>query len=234
MTLNVGNGLAEPQRLSTVLRNSTADIIGLQELAAPQAQALASDLVDLYPYQVLVPSGFSGKGILSRLPISHHELLPLYPDRPDLLASIEIEEHPLSIIVAHPPPPRVRGTRLVFDSDTRAQLSALTSAAIEHAPTVLLGDFNMTRRNVEYARFCSTGLSDAFAVAGVGRGWTLPKRVGYAARFNHQLHRLPLTPMARVDYVWYTAHLTAEAAWVGADAGSDHLPVLARLALART
>jgi endonuclease/exonuclease/phosphatase (EEP) superfamily protein YafD len=89
----------------------------------------------------------------------------------------------------------------------------------------------MTRRNSVYARFIAAGLRDAFAVAGTGRGWTLPRRLGHSARFNHGLHGLPLVPIARVDYIWFTRHLSAEAAWVGGDAGSDHLPVLARLAL---
>jgi vancomycin resistance protein VanJ len=39
--------------------------------------------------------------------------------------------------------------------------------------------------------------------------------------------------VARVDYIWHTPDLVALEAWVGADAGSDHLPVLARLAPVR-
>ena len=41
--------------------------------------------------------------------------------------------------------------------------------------------------------------------------------------------RLP--PVLRVDYIWHTAELTTLAAWVGGNAGSDHLPVLARMKL---
>ena len=32
MTYNLGNGLADPKRLVTTLRSSTADLIGLQEV----------------------------------------------------------------------------------------------------------------------------------------------------------------------------------------------------------
>ena len=56
-------------------------------------------------------------------------------------------------------------------------------------------------------------------------------RVGQTPRFQHGLHRVPLTPVARVDYIWCTPEIRVEAAWVGADAGSDHLPVFARLDL---
>jgi endonuclease/exonuclease/phosphatase (EEP) superfamily protein YafD len=161
----------------------------------------------------------------------HQEQLSLYPARPDLRVVVEFGGVPLSVVVAHPPPPRLIGIRVGFDPAALAQLDALASIALERGPGILLGDFNMTRRHPVYARFIAAGLIDAFAVAGTGRGWTLPRRLGHAKRFKHHLHGLPLVPVARVDYVWFTRHLQAEAAWVGGDAGSDHLPVLARLAL---
>lgn len=231
MTYNVGNGLAAPARLASLLRGAAADLVGLQELAAPQAELVASDLGDQFPYQVLVPTGFSGKGLLSRYPILDHEQLALYQDRPDLRVVVDIEGLRLSVLIAHPPPPRLSRSRIAFDPAAAAQLEALSGLALEHAPSLLLGDFNMTPRNPLYARFVAAGLVDAFAVAGTGRGWTLPRRVGYASRFNHGLHQLPLRPVARVDYIWYTASLRAETAWLGGDGGSDHLPVLARLTL---
>ena len=225
MTYNVGNGLAEPARLARLLRYMEADLVGVQELAESQAFAIRTQLRALYPYQVLAPTGFSGKGLLSRYPILDQEHLPLYPGRPDLRVTVAIEGLALSVFVAHPPPPRLSG----FEPVTLAQLNALADGAVQHAPSVVLGDFNMTARNPVYARFIEAGLNDAFAVAGSGRGWTLPRRLGHASRFNHGLQGFPLQPVARVDYIWYTNALCAEAAWVGDDGGSDHLPVLARL-----
>jgi vancomycin resistance protein VanJ len=230
MTFNVGNGLAQPWQLAELLKRNRVDVVGLQELAVEQAEVLA-ELRSLYPYQVLVPTGFTGKGLLSRHPIVHHEYLALYPERPDLRAVVNVGDTALQVLVAHPPPPRLRGTRVSFDSMAISQIDALAGLAREHPPAVLLGDFNMTPRNPMYARLVAGGLVDAFAAAGAGRGWTLPRRVGQAARFRHGLHRLPLRPVARVDYIWCTPGVNAEAAWVGSDAGSDHLPVLARLAL---
>jgi endonuclease/exonuclease/phosphatase (EEP) superfamily protein YafD len=231
MTFNVGNGLAEPARLTSLLRQTAADVVGLQELAIAQAEALAIELADTYPYRVLLPTGFSGKGLLSRYPLVHHEQLFLYQQRPDLRAVIEVAGRPLSILVGHPPPPRLSRRRISFNSEAVAQVRALSALTLEHSPSVLLGDFNMTPRNPIYAQFVEAGLVDAFAVAGSGRGWTLPKRLGLATRFNHGLVGLPLAPVARVDYIWHTPELSPEAAWLGSDGGSDHLPVLARLAL---
>lgn len=231
MTFNVGNGLAEPSRLVHVLRQANADVVGLQELNADQARSLTSGLRDVYPYHVLRPEGLAGKGVLSRFQLISHEQLALHSDRPDLAAAVQVHGTSLRVIVAHPPPPRLRGGRIAFDAPTLQQLKALASRALEHTPSVLLGDFNMTRRNRVYAQLSAAGLIDAFAVAGTGRGWTMPVRVGNA-HIKHRLHRVPLLPVARVDYIWYTRGLSAEAAWLGPDAGSDHLPVLARLSLA--
>jgi endonuclease/exonuclease/phosphatase (EEP) superfamily protein YafD len=79
-----------------------------------------------------------------------------------------------------------------------------------------------------------TGLKDAFVEGGIERGHTLPKRIGPWKRLlalNRLLSRLPLLPMVRVDYIWFTDPLQCERAWVGQDTGSDHLPVLATLVL---
>jgi endonuclease/exonuclease/phosphatase (EEP) superfamily protein YafD len=40
-----------------------------------------------------------------------------------------------------------------------------------------------------------------------------------------------MLPMLRVDYIWYTQSLAALEAWIGIDAGSDHLPVAAKMGL---
>jgi len=230
MTYNLGNGLASAGPLANLVRAAAVDVVGFQELAVVQAQMLA-EMAELYPYQVLMPAGFAGKGLLSRYPILRYEDLTLYPERPDLRAWIEIDGVVVQVLVAHPPPPRLRGPRIAFDANALTQLETLGNLALEHAPGVLMGDFNMTPRNPAYASYRAAGLVDAFATAGAGRGLTLPLRVGHSARFRHGLHRVPLRPLARVDYIWCTPGVEAQAAWVGDDAGSDHLPVLAQLAL---
>jgi endonuclease/exonuclease/phosphatase (EEP) superfamily protein YafD len=63
-----------------------------------------------------------------------------------------------------------------------------------------------------------------------GRGSTFPTRPGRIRSVNHRLSWVPLPTFSRFDYIWHTRDLAAERAWVGRrGAGSDHLPVLARL-----
>jgi endonuclease/exonuclease/phosphatase family metal-dependent hydrolase len=203
MTCNVGNNRAAPEQLIPVVRDSGADLVGFQELSDIQAEALSTELGGDYPHQALYPGGFAGKAVLSRYPILESEQLHLSTVRPDLQAKIDINGKEITFIVAHPPPPRPH-----------------------------LGDFNLADWWGEYAYLRSTGLKDAFLEAGEDRGHTLPTRIGPWKRLltlNRFLRGLPLTPIFRVDYIWYTEPFSCQRAWVGEDTGSDHLPVLAKL-----
>jgi vancomycin resistance protein VanJ len=229
MTYNVGAGLADPLRLVPVLRESSADVIGMQELAPIQGEAIAELLHDDYPYQVLHPSGIPGKGLISRYPVQEKSLLDLHPGRPDLHAVVATPDGDLAVIVAHPPPPRFGRNRLRASLLTAEQIAGIAAAASGGQPAVLLTDFNRVGWQAAYRQLRDAGLIDAFGAAGRGPGFTLPTRLSHLAYRGHPLGGLPLPPLLRVDYVWHTPHFRARRAWLGAHAGSDHLPVLAEL-----
>jgi endonuclease/exonuclease/phosphatase (EEP) superfamily protein YafD len=229
MTYNVGAGLADPLRLSEVLRQSRADIIGLQELAPDQGAAIANLLGDVYPHQVLHPSGIPGKGIISCFPLHQTGLLELHPGRPDLQAVVRTPDGDLTVIVAHPPPPRFGRNRLRHTALADEQIANIVLAATVGEPVILLTDFNRVGWQAAYRQLRGAGLIDAFGAAGRGLGFTLPTRVSHLAYRGHPLGDVPLPPLLRVDYVWHTAHFRAIDAWIGPHAGSDHLPVLAEL-----
>jgi vancomycin resistance protein VanJ len=83
-------------------------------------------------------------------------------------------------------------------------------------PTIVAGDFNMPVESRIFQRSWGD-LDDAFSEAGRGFGWT---------RFNGWIR-------ARIDHVLTTRHWWAESARVGADAGSDHRPLIVDLRLRR-
>jgi vancomycin resistance protein VanJ len=230
MTYNIGNGLASQAQLIPMLAESGADVIGLQEVSPDQGRALDRALRELYPHRALFPLGIAGKAILSKIPIREVELLELYSGRPDLRAVLDlpVRRRPLRIIVAHPPPPKMR-QRLSQDAATREQLAQLVSHATAGEPTVMVGDFNAVAVQKTYRDIAGSGLIDAFKSAGRGAGETLPTRMAKWAYQGSRLGDVQLAPFMRVDYIWHTGHLRATSAWVGAHAGSDHLPVLASL-----
>lgn len=229
MTYNVGAGLADPLRLVEVLRASHADIIGLQELAPAQGAAIAELLGETYPHQVLHPTGIPGKGIISRFTLHETSLLDLHPGRPDLQAVVAAPGGELTVIVAHPPPPRFGRNRILQTTLANEQISSIAAAATGGAPAVLLTDFNRVGWQAAVRLLRASGLIDAFGTAGRGLGFTLPTRVSHLAYRGHPLGEVPLPPLLRVDYVWHTAHFRAIDSWIGTSAGSDHLPVLAEL-----
>jgi endonuclease/exonuclease/phosphatase family metal-dependent hydrolase len=234
LTYNVGNGRADPDKLASVLRKNEVDIVGLQELSEPQSSGIQRALGSDYPHRALFPGGFAGKGVISRYPILKATQVHLGPERPDLAVTLDFAGVELTVISAHPPPPRFRKTTVRFDPPTIRQIEALAALAIDCKPAILLGDFNFVEKSNEYRLIKSKGLMDAFHVSGRGYGSTLPRRIGPWRRLqwlNKMLMWIPLVPIARVDYVWYTEPFKSLDSWVGEDSGSDHLPVLAKLEL---
>jgi endonuclease/exonuclease/phosphatase family metal-dependent hydrolase len=229
MTYNVGAGLAGPLRLVEVLRQSGADLIGLQEVSPEQGDAIAAFLGEDYPHQVLHPVGIPGKGLLSRYPLRETELLDLHPGRPDLQAIVDVPGGDLTAIVAHPPPPRIWRNRVVHSALTNEQIAQIATVATRGHPAVLLTDFNRVGWQSAYRQLRQAGLIDAFGAAGRGLGFTLPTRLSHLAYRGHPLGEVPLPPLLRVDYVWHTQHFRTLDSWIGGNAGSDHLPVLAQL-----
>ncbi|MEZ4505117.1 MAG: endonuclease/exonuclease/phosphatase family protein [Thermomicrobiales bacterium] len=226
LSYNVGNGLAPVDRLVHYLYYAEADIIGLQELSDEQADAIESQLYGAFPYRVLHPGGFAGKGLLSKFPITDSESHPFANGRPDLSARLEIRGREAQVVVAHPRPPKVRMTGATFDPVTMKQIQEVVRIATSGIPSLVLGDFNMTDKQPEHRILTAAGLIDAFHEVGKSAA-SFPKRVGQPHRFGPRTQNITLPPVIRIDYIWYTREFIARSAGIGRDAGSDHLPVVA-------
>lgn len=233
MTINVGNGFAPDRRVVEALRASDAGIIGIEELNRRQAGVLQKELGDRYPYAASFGDSFEGRGLLSRFPLVSAEFVELIADRPDVHAVIDVGPLLLTVIVAHPRPQVMRRGRVRFLTASLRQILQLGELALAEPPAVLLGDFNMGPRHPGYARFRTLGLVDAYAAAGSGRGRTFPIRLGLAGTGpdRERRRKAPMIPVKRFDYIWHTADLVTEKAWIGPDAGSDHASVMARILL---
>ena len=231
MTYNIGNGLVAPDRIHHLIHESDADIIGFEEVSPAQGEAIESANSATLSHSIVSGTGFSGRALLSRRPIESSAWLDLVPERPDLKAIVTIDELAVTIIVAHPPPPRLRKSGVIFDSTSSAQIVALAQIAVASAPAILLGDFNMTKRNPLHGQMATIGLTDAWLAAGDRAGSTFPLRLGHTRRINHRMTWLRLAALARIDYVWHTGDLVTIATGHGPDEGSDHRPVWATIAL---
>ena len=141
MTINVGNGLAPDQRVLEALRDSDADIIGIEELNRRQALIVEEGLNDLYPYAAFFGDSYEGRGLLSRYRIVSAELVHLIPDRPDVLAVVDIGTVLLTVIVGHPRPQQILRGRVKFQTASLRQILQLGRLAQQEPPAVLLGRF---------------------------------------------------------------------------------------------
>lgn len=232
MTFNLGNGLAPPEKVVALLRSQPVDIVALEELVEPVAQAIARDLIDRFPYQMLHPTGVPGKGLLSRFSIVEQSHLEANPGRPDLLATLDVGGRQIAVIVAHPPPPKLSRGRLVERAGAREQIGGLLAEIAGVAnPLLLLGDLNVTPRHALYRRLAAAGLVDVFRAAGRGRAATYPTRLTTWTPDGYRLRRLPVRPVLRLDYIWVSHHWRPLDAHLGPDAGSDHLPLIATVQL---
>ncbi|UDY34517.1 endonuclease/exonuclease/phosphatase family protein [Dermatobacter hominis] len=235
MTFNIHHGegpdgIVSLDRIAATIRAADADVIGLQEVdrhfaerssfvdqATYLAEALEMDLVfganiDLDPLVVGQPRRQYGTAILSRLPLtaSGNTLLPRAPtseQRGLLHASVTVEGTDVTVFVTH----------LQHDSPTErlAQVNAITAELdATGGNVVLLGDLNAEPGSPEIEHLVDT-LSDAWTTGGFGPGYTFSS----------------VLPFKRIDYVMSSDGLVARTAAVLTSDGSDHLPVVADVAL---
>ena len=89
---------------------------------------------------------------------------------------------------------------------------AIFDAVATGHPFVLMGDFNNPPRG-QFHRHLKTRLTDSFAVAGLGSGFTFPAKL----------------PVMRIDYVWTGRGAQARRAFTVPTRASDHRPVVCDL-----
>lgn len=221
-----------------VIRAAGADIVALQELSPEAAETFRAQLSDLYPHQAvhLHPGNpVMGQGVLSKHPLRDSEYWQVAMWHQRVIVTVDGVD--IALYNVHPHIPFARAPiGVAFDAGNRGRDIAdiLERAGREQKPVILAGDFNMTDRSAHY-RQVTENYRDAFREAGWGFGFTFPDFSS-----PHALPRglprvaLPLPLLTRIDYVFYSEHFQAVEALVWPSAGgSDHRPVLARLALAR-
>lgn len=213
-----------------VLLAQDADVIALQELSYPLAQALEQQH-ERYPYRLLDPHHLpGGLGLVSRYPLEY--VGPVHGLRA-IEVRLYVDGQQVTLINVHPNPPHVVTVKRIpftqkqvplptYDTSARdTQLGHLLARVADiEGPLMVAGDFNMADRDPLYATF-DARLHDAFAETGWGFGHT------YSNRWR-------LLPQVRIDYVWSSEDIQPQAAQVNCAArGSDHCMLVADLMLPR-
>ncbi|MBI1882097.1 MAG: endonuclease/exonuclease/phosphatase family protein [Chloroflexi bacterium] len=219
MSHNVWYHNRSAAEVASLIRQEQPDILLLQELSPAMARKLKGELIDLYSgeqlYLAYEPKAY--QGIISRFPLTPVELAYEKGRAQKVVAATPAG--PIAVWNVHPNAP------LPWRRQYR-QLSSLTEdiAAVE-GPLIVGGDFNTTDQSETY-RLVSQYLYNAHWEAGWGFGFSFP---AHQPRFR----KIPiLTPVVRIDHIFYSHHFFARSAHtLNESGGSDHLPVTAELSL---
>lgn len=218
MTFNAfSSNVSDYQLQIDMLRNADADIIALQEVSLECIETYKSRLSDLYPFLIHFPEGLTGKGFLSKYPISGEESIDLNAQSLyHKQVIINVDGLEIIIINVHPPAPFT----LQHISRGRKEIRSLVEITQDVGQVILLGDFNITDQASVYRLLSTSGLRDTYREVGWGFGSTWPTRFRSHER---------VMPVVRIDYIWHSDDFQAVAAWTGPRTFSDHLPVIADL-----
>jgi endonuclease/exonuclease/phosphatase family metal-dependent hydrolase len=216
----------ELAELAQIIRDSNADIVGLQELSPEGADYFAEHLKDMFPHQALHPNEgniYAGQGVLSRYPIEGWDYWG-YPEEGDstlghIEAHIKLDGRTVTVYNTHPMPPVSFDEQFEADSHEK-EMQKLFDKVLETEkdhPVLLMGDFNMTQHFEDYDRFTEY-FEDALRVASPTLlGLTFPATDSIWPAF------------IQLDYIFYDEdQFSAYKAHVIKRAGaSDHYPVWA-------
>jgi vancomycin resistance protein VanJ len=232
LTFNTQAQKCADDRILTVIRETNADVVALQELAMETAEHIRAELTDLYPFQALHPHPrtTAGQGFLSRIPILddeywHNRYVPEKFGHQRV--QIQIDSEIITFYNIHPVHPGLNGS-FYNDEDRAEDIGAiLARAETEPGSVILLGDFNMADQSDDYERITAR-YHDTFRETGYGLGLTFPDFESPCPDF---VFRSPIR-LLRLDYIFYRGALRAlESRVWHTSGGSDHRPLFGRLAL---
>ncbi|EWS81575.1 metal-dependent hydrolase [Brachybacterium phenoliresistens] len=237
MTFNIhhgegSDGVLDLERIAAVIRDSGADVIGLQEVDRHYSERSdwadqPAELADLLGMHVVFGANIDrdppvsgvqriqyGTAILSRHPILESENIPLFrsPDQEQrglLRASLDVAGTPVDVCCTH-----LAASSAV---DRLEQARQIIERIDTDGATILMGDLN-ARPGTPEIQIIDDVLVDTWDAAGHGTGATYPVQ----------------DPDARIDDIFVTESFRPVRAMVLADVpeASDHLPVLSQLVLA--
>lgn len=178
-TWNLYHDAVGEETLIEALADRAPAIIALQELSPGRAAIIAGsdELRERFPYQELRPTQeWDGLGLLSSWPMEGPIVIGREP--PHIAATVLAPgTSGLDVVSTHAPPPLALGSLGPTYAPGRrdeelANLRALVDASMSQGrPVVLIGDFNLTDRELAYDEL-TAGLVDSYRAAGSGFGHT--------------------------------------------------------------
>jgi endonuclease/exonuclease/phosphatase family metal-dependent hydrolase len=218
------DGRLDLERIAALITAQRADLVALQEVERgtqrtarrdlPAELARLTGLTARFDRNIPYQGGEYGTAILSRYPIRRAAHVPLTMVGPGEQRGVQqvwldVAGTEVLFLNTHLDHRREPAERERSVGEIRALVTAAGSL-----PVIVAGDFNAVPDSRAIATMREF-LTDAWTVAGRGPGFTIPVR----------------QPNRRIDYVWVSPHLTPVRMEVLSSEASDHLPIVAELAL---
>jgi endonuclease/exonuclease/phosphatase (EEP) superfamily protein YafD len=212
LVLNVHTQSSSFAAVRQLIEQERPDVIGLLEVDARWLAGLAPALVG-YAGRLEAPRDDNfGVALYARAPLAG-AIEPLGGPLPAVVARVSHGGAELGVVLVHPLPPV---SAAALDAQHVVLDAAADRARTLPAPTLLLGDLNTTPWSPAFARLLArSGLCDTRA--GFGLQATFPASPAVA--------RIP------IDHVLASCTVGVRDRRIGADVGSDHLPVVIDLVL---
>ena len=216
MTANLLAPNRDTDRTVRQILDTRPDVLVVEELTPEWLDALASGgVTDLLPFGYVVPrDDCFGIGILSRHPLTGRDVIDL-DGVPLLRATVDVGGGAVTVLAVHTLPPRTSEYARVWDHQMTV-LAGLVER--ERGAVVVLGDLNATAQARNYQRLVRGRLRGAHEDRGRGLATTWPNGL------------FPLPPI-RLDHVLVSRELAVRDVRELAPNGSDHVPVVADLAV---
>jgi endonuclease/exonuclease/phosphatase (EEP) superfamily protein YafD len=207
MNINASNGNTE--QVLTAIRTAAPDLLLLEEVTPTWADKL-NILKSDYPYCVDAhQEGCFGIMLLSKVPLSHTTEVQIGDAGvPSILATAHLQQGEVTIIGTHPLPP----VSAQFSKHRNSQLAALPQVVRDQKnPVLLIGDLNLSPWSPYFTRLLKdAGLKNSMKGFGFQPSWPA----------NNRFLCIP------IDQILHSPEITVQSRAIGADIGSDHLPLI--------
>ena len=199
LSFNPGESVADPEQVIDLVEQLDVDVVALQELSQANALEMEARLGDRYPYRFAVATGFLGRGLWSRYPISNGRFAKLAGGRRHLICDLDVNGTPLKVVVCHLD--LSAGIRGLDQSSVQDVLGLARETLEQQEATLIVGDFNSNVTSGLCSRLGKLGLVDAYREGGGAPRPSFP----IAGRYPP----LPFVPpIVRIDHAWRTEGLS--------------------------
>ncbi|MEO6124963.1 MAG: endonuclease/exonuclease/phosphatase family protein [Ilumatobacteraceae bacterium] len=185
--------------LAAALLWTDADVLAMSEITEHHRRALvAAGAFDRYPHRVgRVARRSEGIVLWSRFPL-HDVMIRPIDSRPGIVATVETQDGPIRVVLAHPDPPTMaRGLSRWKSSFEMIDMIASSPGP----PTVIVADLNASRWHPLFRRLLDCGWRDAHELAGRGLAPSWPTDRRFVPPFIRLDHALLGPGLELVDAV---------------------------------